>query len=146
MADKTDRKDTGSVQTDAGGKVRLDKWLWYARVYKSRSLAQSEIKAGKIRVNAVNVSSPSRTVTPGDVLTITKPRHVAILKLLACGVRRGPAAEAQDLYEDLTPPPPKTKDVLAPIKQAARDEGAGRPTKKQRREMSRFRADAGEEF
>ncbi|MEM9677162.1 MAG: RNA-binding S4 domain-containing protein [Pseudomonadota bacterium] len=144
MADNPD----GAAPTGdkAGAKVRLDKWLWYARVYKSRSIAQSEIKSGKVRVNSVKTSVPSRMVTPEDVLTITKARQVLILKLLACGSRRGPAPEAQLLYEDLTPPPPKPKDMTRPIQQAARDEGAGRPTKKQRREISRFRADAGEEF
>lgn len=144
MADEAGR--AGAVAADGGGKVRLDKWLWYARVYKSRSIAQGEIKAGKIRVNSIKASTPSRTVSPEDVLTVTKPRQVLILKVEACGTRRGPAPEAQLLYEDLTPPPPKPKDVLRPVKQAAREEGAGRPTKKQRREISRFRSDAGEEF
>lgn len=144
MADEPGAHATAT--TEQGGKVRLDKWLWYARVYKSRSIAQTEIKAGKIRVNSVKTGTPSRTVVPGDVMTITKPRQVLILKMVACGVRRGPASEAQQLYEDLTPPPPKPKDVLRPVKQAARDEGAGRPTKKERREISRYRSSAGEEF
>lgn len=127
-------------------KIRLDKWLWYARVVKSRSLAQTLIKNGKIKVNTNRVSVPSRTVIAEDVLTITLARQIKILKIIAPGTRRGPAPEAQQLYEDLTPKPEKRVPVTRPAKQAVREEGAGRPTKKQRRELSKFRADAGEEF
>ena len=127
-------------------KLRVDKWLWYARVYKTRSLASTSIKTGKVRVNQEKITSPSRNVTLGDVLTITLGRQIKVLKVLATGTRRGPASEAQLLYEDLSPPVEKKQQKLRPAKQAVREEGAGRPTKKQRREISRFRSRAGEEY
>ncbi len=134
------------VEPDAVSRLRVDKWLWYARVVKSRTLAASKVKSGKVRVNAERISSPSRAVGPGDVLTVTLDRQIKVLKIVECGTRRGPAPEAQKLYEDLSPPVPKADSTLRPAKQAAREEGAGRPTKKERRELSRFRSQAGEEF
>ncbi len=130
----------------AGGKIRVDKWLWYSRTVKSRTLAQGLIKAGKVRVNNSRISSPSRMVEVDDVLTITLARQIRILKIVDVGTRRGPAPEAQMLYEDLSPPPPKRDAALRPARQAVREEGAGRPTKKERRALSRFRQDAGQEI
>lgn len=129
--------------TDTGaGKIRIDKWLWYTRCVKSRSLAQSTIKSGKVRVNGTRVSSPSSTISVGDVLTITLDRQIKIFKVQAPGTRRGPAPEARLLYEDLSPPPPKKEEIVWTNTVAVRDEGAGRPTKKQRRETTRFREKA----
>jgi len=127
-------------------KIRVDKWLWYTRTVKSRSLAQTLIKSGKVRVNTTRISSPSRNVEPGDVLTVTLPRQVKVLKMIAAGERRGPAPEARLLYEDLTPAPVKAEPETKPAKQAVREEGAGRPTKKERRELDRFKSKAGGEF
>ena len=127
-------------------KLRLDKWLWYARVFKTRSLAAANIKSGKIRVNHDRVTSASRTVGAGDVLTVTMPRQIKVLKIAAIASRRGPASEAVQLYEDLSPAPIKKDPLTRPAKQAVREEGAGRPTKKERRDLSRFRSNAGEEF
>lgn len=122
-------------------RLRIDKWLWFARIVKTRTLAQTLVKTGKIRVNSSRVSTPSSNVSPGDVLTITLPRAVRILRISALGSKRGPASEAQLLYEDLTPPPePREASPAKPLKQAIRDEGSGRPTKKERREMDRFRS------
>ncbi|MEE9314451.1 MAG: RNA-binding S4 domain-containing protein [Rhizobiaceae bacterium] len=127
-------------------KLRADKWLWYARVVKTRSLAATLIKNGKVRVNSDKFSSPSRTVCVDDVLTVTLSRQIKILKIRTMATRRGSAPEAQLLYEDLTPPPVKQVPVTRPLKQAVREEGAGRPTKKERRVLSRFRSEVGEEF
>lgn len=123
-------------------KIRVDKWLWYTRTVKSRSLAQNLIKSGKVRVNTVRISSPSRMIEPGDVLTVTLERQVKVLKMIEAGERRGPAPEARLLYEDLSPPPEKKEPAIRPAKQAVREEGAGRPTKKERRELDRFRRGA----
>ena len=130
----------------ASTKLRVDKWLWYARIFKTRTLAASCVKTGKVRVNQEKISSPSRGLSPGDILTVTLTRQIKILKVVALGTRRGPASEAQLLYDDLSPPPVKREPIEKPSKQAVRDEGAGRPTKKERREISRFRSNAGEEF
>jgi ribosome-associated heat shock protein Hsp15 len=131
---------------EADAKLRVDKWLWYARVVKTRTLAANTVKAGKVRVNHDKISSPSRNLAPGDVLTVTLERQIKVLKILALGSGRGPASEAQQLYEDLSPEPTKTDRFTRPLKQAVREEGAGRPTKKQRRELSRFRSQAGDEY
>ena len=125
---------------------RADKWLWFARVVKTRTLATSLIKRGKVRLNNEHFNAPSRMVGVEDVMTITLPRQIKILRVRAMGIRRGPASEAQLLYEDLSPSPVKRDPLSRPAKQAVREEGAGRPTKKERRELTRFRSNAGEDF
>ena len=87
--------------------IRLDKWLWYARQTKSRSLAQKLVTGGGVRVNSNKIASPSKMVGPGDVLTLALPVSVRVLEIVECGKRRGPFAEAQTLYKDLSPPEPK---------------------------------------
>jgi ribosome-associated heat shock protein Hsp15 len=124
----------------AGGeRQRLDKWLWYARVTKSRTLAQKLIAAGRVRVNREKHDSPSHPIAAGDTLTIALESGVKVLRVLAPGTRRGPPAEARTLYEDLTPPEPA-------IPVALRADGAGRPTKRDRRAIVALkRGEADEE-
>lgn len=86
-----------------GGAQRLDKWLWYARVVKTRSLAAALVTRGRVRVNRERIQKPSQTVKPGDVITASVSRDMRVLKVLLPGTRRGPASEAQTLYEDLSP-------------------------------------------
>lgn len=118
--------------------LRVDKWLWYARVTKSRSLAQKLATGGHVRLNKDKISSASKTVRVGDVLTIALERRVLVLKVKQLGSRRGPFSEAQKLYEDLSPPPPpKTNDITPSVPR--RDQGAGRPTKRERRQLDAFR-------
>jgi ribosome-associated heat shock protein Hsp15 len=81
---------------------RLDKWLWFARVVKSRTLAAELVVLGKVRVNRVRAVKASHTLRPGDVVTLALAGRVLILKVLATGVRRGPAAEARRLYQPLS--------------------------------------------
>lgn len=120
-----------------GATLRIDKWLWYARVTKSRSLAQKLAVSGHVRVNKEKISSSSKSIRPGDVLTVTLERKILILRVVALGSRRGPYEEAKLLYEDLSPPPPeKTAEPAVP---AQRDPGAGRPTKRDRRKLDAFR-------
>ncbi|MCO5158851.1 MAG: RNA-binding S4 domain-containing protein [Aquamicrobium sp.] len=83
---------------------RIDKWLVYARVVKSRSLAAALVGAGHVRVNRDKIADPARTVKPGDVLTIALDRRVLVWRVLALAGRRGPAEEARTLYEDLGAP------------------------------------------
>lgn len=103
------------------------------------------MKTGKVRVNGDKISVPSRAVQPGDVLTVVKEKQLYVVRVAAIGARRGPAPEAQALYEDLTPAPaPQSRsgpgtDPARPADQGRREEGAGRPTKRERREMERFR-------
>ena len=80
---------------------RLDKWLWYARFFKTRGLAQKACEAGRIRVNGRRTTKAHRTVGPGDVLTFVQGRIVRIVRILAVAERRGPAPEARQLYEEI---------------------------------------------
>jgi ribosome-associated heat shock protein Hsp15 len=123
----------------AEGRQRIDKWLFFARVVKSRSLAAKLAIAGRVRINGDKAGQASDSVKPGDVLTITLERRILVYKVLQQGSRRGPAEEARTLYEDMSPPPvPKGEappDALPPL----RDAGSGRPTKKERRDTDRLR-------
>ncbi len=83
---------------------RLDKWLWFARVVKTRSLAAKLVTDGHVRVNSARVETAAKAVKPGDVVTVALERTVRVMKVLSAGDRRGPAPEAQGLYEDLSAP------------------------------------------
>ncbi|MEL6549723.1 MAG: RNA-binding S4 domain-containing protein [Pseudomonadota bacterium] len=114
--------------------IRVDKWLWQARFFKTRSLAARVVSEGKVRVNSTPISKPSRAIAPGDVLTFQQQRDVRVIELVAIGARRGPAPEAQQLYKDLAPPKARSpREEQHP----ARDR-AGRPTKRDRRAISRL--------
>lgn len=122
---------------DAGALQRLDKWLWFARVVKTRTLAASLVLGGKVRVNRVKIEKPSQTIRPGDVITVTAHSRVRILKVMAAGERRGSATVAQSLYEDLTPPASgPSRDDPAPSPR--REPGTGRPTKRERRAIEQL--------
>lgn len=93
---------------------RIDKWLWFARIVKTRSLATALVGGGKVRVNRQKISKASHSVAPGDVLTIVLRGHVRVLRVLDPGTRRGPAPEARQLYEDLSAPAPEGPAPPAP--------------------------------
>lgn len=122
-------------------KCRIDKWLWHARFFKSRTLAGKFCLAGKVRMNDQLLSKAHVQVGPGDVLTFVKADAVKVVKIKSLGTRRGPAPEAQALYEDLSPPPPKKADKLLNPSPAQRDPGSGRPTKAERRALDRLTED-----
>ena len=86
--------------------IRLDKWLWHARFFKTRSLAARAVAEGRVRLNAERVEKPAQSVGPGDALTFPQGNRIRVVRVRALGTRRGPAPEAQALYEDLTPPDP----------------------------------------
>jgi ribosome-associated heat shock protein Hsp15 len=96
---------SGRPDSNAALKLRLDKWLWQARFFKSRSLAAGVIEAGAVRVNGIRVTRPGREVTEGDTLTFAQGGRIRVIRVLALGQRRGPASEAQDLYTDLDSAP-----------------------------------------
>lgn len=123
----------------AAGTQRLDKWLWFARVVKSRTLAAGLVADGKVRVNRVKIDKPSHALRIADVLTIAVGSRVRVLEVAGLGVRRGPAPEAQALYVDLTPPPPPRESTAGtPV----REPGQGRPTKRDRRRIDRLTEDS----
>ena len=86
---------------------RLDRWLFFSRAVKSRTLAQKFIEAGVVRVNSERTLAPDRQIGPGDVLTMTLGRRLLIWRVRAAANRRGPPAEAMQLYDDLTPEVPR---------------------------------------
>lgn len=91
-----------TIAVPGAGRQRLDKWLWFARVIKSRTGAAKLVEGGHVRVNAVRSDNPARMLKPGDVLTIALDQEVRVLKVLLPGERRGPFAEAKQLFEELT--------------------------------------------
>ncbi len=121
------------------GRQRIDKWLFFARAVKSRSLAAKLVVAGRVRINRDKAAQASDQVKPGDVLTMTLDRRILVWKVLLPGTRRGPSEEARTLYEDLSPPPALREaavpDAIAPLREA----GSGRPTKKESRQTDRLR-------
>jgi ribosome-associated heat shock protein Hsp15 len=105
---------------------RIDKWLWYARLAKTRTAAQALAVSGRVRVNSVKNDSASRPLKTGDVLTVALDSGVRVLRVLLLGERRGPAPEARLLYEDLSP---------VPLAEAGRLRAGPRPTKRDRRQI-----------
>jgi ribosome-associated heat shock protein Hsp15 len=81
---------------------RIDRWLWHARLVRTRGDAAALADAGYVRVNGARIAAPSRQVRTGDVVTVALDRRVRVLKVRGFVERRGPAASAQSLYEDLT--------------------------------------------
>lgn len=135
-----------------GSGQRLDKWLWHARFFKTRTLATEFVRAGKLRLNGDKTDKPHYGVKAGDVLTFPKAREVRVIKVLGFAARRGPYAEARLLYDDLTPEAPagphpggdtpeRPQPAILPGGVPRRAAGAGRPTKKERREIDKLRGE-----
>jgi ribosome-associated heat shock protein Hsp15 len=118
----------------AAASVRLDRWLWAARFFKSRSLAAAACVGGKVDVNE-QAAKPARALRVGDLLHVTRGERRHVARVRALGERRGSAADAALLYEDLTPPAPPR--AVRPMT-AYRPPGAGRPTKRERRLLDRL--------
>jgi ribosome-associated heat shock protein Hsp15 len=118
--------------------VRIDKWLWAVRVFKTRSQATEACKKGRVEIGDLPVK-PSRDVHPGEVVKVRKPPLTRSLKVLALAEKRMSAKLAADYVEDVTPP--EELEILDMQKQMnwnSRDRGAGRPTKKERRKLDDF--------
>ena len=120
-------------------KERLDKFLFFARAIKSRTLAQKIIETGAVRVNSEKTDRSDHKVGAGDVLTMALHGRIVVWRIIDPGTRRGPASEAQGLYEDLSPAPlPKEDRSPYDAAIAPRGDGPGRPTKKQRRDTDKL--------
>jgi ribosome-associated heat shock protein Hsp15 len=117
---------------------RLDKWLFFTRLQKSRSIAQKAIESGDVRVNNARITQPSHALKAGDVVVVALDRRDTTVRVLLPGVRRGPYEEARLLYEDLTPAVVPGEKLNA-FEQATRERGSGRPTKKERRDVDRLK-------
>ncbi|MDB2469362.1 RNA-binding S4 domain-containing protein [Alphaproteobacteria bacterium] len=121
--------------------MRLDKWLWNARFFKTRSAASKAILSGRFRLDGQVITKPHRQALCGQVLTFVQGDRVRVIKVVAIGTRRGPAPEAALLFEDLAPVE-ATSSKAAKTKLPefeARGKGSGRPTKLQRRETDRLK-------
>lgn len=97
-------QDNGPAQSETAIGLRLDKWLWQARFFKTRTLAATVAGKGKIRINRMLVNKPHYKVRPGDVLTFAQGHEIRVVRVLALGERRGPAPEAKTLYEEINEP------------------------------------------
>jgi ribosome-associated heat shock protein Hsp15 len=100
-----DSRQTDFAQNRRPGNLdrqRVDKWLWHARVVRTRSAATALASAGLVRVNGVRIDAASRAVHPGDVITIALDRGVRVLKVLEFATRRGSSDMARGLYQELT--------------------------------------------
>lgn len=126
------------------GAIRIDKWLWYARFFKSRTLAARQVSDGHVRVNSERVTKTHSAVHPGDVLTFPQGNDIRVVRIVEIGTRRGPASEAAGLYEDLEPPVKKEKEAARPRASGSREPGAGRPTKADRRAIEEFMERSGD--
>jgi ribosome-associated heat shock protein Hsp15 len=130
------------MSKDAGAPVasqRLDKWLWFARVVKTRTQAANLVTEGQVRVNKTRAEKPATVVKPGDVLTIGVHGRVRILEVVLPGQKRGGAPEAALLFKDHSPPPPPRERPIAEAPDGERDAGSGRPTKRDRRQIDRWK-------
>lgn len=115
---------------------RIDKWLWHARVVRTRTAAAALAATGHVRLNGARVDAASRVVKPGDVLTIALDARVRVLKVLGFALRRGPAEAAYALYEEqeMSNKPPNERGNQP----AGPSPPASRPTKRDRRAIDRF--------
>jgi ribosome-associated heat shock protein Hsp15 len=96
-------------------KQRLDKWLFYARFFKTRALATAQISKGRVRLNGQRQSKPGHAIGPGDTLAFPMGEQKREIRVLATGTRRGPASEAQTLYLDLDEPEPNAAIPASPL-------------------------------
>jgi ribosome-associated heat shock protein Hsp15 len=134
------------VATDrpaAPARQRIDKWLWFARLAKTRTLAQRLAVSGRVRINREKCAAASDLVKAGDVLTIALERGVRVLRIRAPGTRRGPPAEARVLFEDLSPP---AEPPMPAAPDGVRPAGSGRPTKRDRRRLDAVKDGTDEDF
>ena len=123
--------------SDTAAKLRVDKWLWQARFFKTRTLAAARVKTGSVRINGTVTHKPASVVAVLDVLTFAQGDLIRVIRVEALGERRGPASEAQALYTDLSPPQPKEQNVHP---ENPGFDGKGRPTKKDRRTLDLSKA------
>jgi ribosome-associated heat shock protein Hsp15 len=137
-ADQDETRDDGRHPE----RVRIDKWLWAARFFKTRSLAAQAVEGGRVQLNGARVR-PSKDVRPGDELVVHIGALEWVIEVRALSLRRGPATDAQKLYAEREPSRQRRFEAVAARKLAVapvRHE-KGRPTKRDRRQLRRFLRD-----
>ena len=121
--------------------VRMDKWLWAARLFKTRSLATDAIKGGKVKIDS-NPVKPSREVKEGDVIQVQIDQLHKVVQVKTVIKNRVSAKQVPEVYTDLTPQEEYERiEFMHAYKAEWRDRGAGRPTKKERRMIERMKDD-----
>jgi ribosome-associated heat shock protein Hsp15 len=142
MTDEADREEPAATNTppinadlSALDSLRIDKWLWAARCFKTRGLAAEACGAGHVKVAGTSVKS-SKLLRRGDEVTLRLGDELRILVVTGLSDRRGPAPAARSLYLDKSPPKPESAEVPGMI---VRDRGLGRPTKREQRDIRRVR-------
>lgn len=135
------------TETDAPSRQRIDKWLWCARFFKTRTLAARVVDSGGVRLTrsgqTQRVDKPSTSIAPGDRLSFLRGERQIIVEVVMTADRRGPAPEAATLYIDHSPPPPPRDSDDSAADSGMRDKGAGRPTKKDRRALDALKKLSG---
>jgi len=124
--------------SESSGGVRLDKWLWAARFFKTRSLAAEAIDGGKVHVNGVR-SKPAKEVRPGYELSIRKGPYEHIVVVKAVSDRRGPAKEAAELYDETPESIARREQLREQLSLVAPLASDTRPNKKDRRQLAAFK-------
>src|SRR5687767_10134452 len=126
-------------EPQANTEIRLDKWLWAARFFKTRALAAEAVTGGKVNINGAR-AKPSRTIRPGDELTIRRSSYEWTVIVKGSSRLRGPAPQAQQLYEETEESKRKREAAAAQLKleRPAESDSPGRPSKKDRRAMERW--------
>ncbi|WP_115686211.1 RNA-binding S4 domain-containing protein [Corynebacterium senegalense] len=123
------------MATNDGSAVRVDVWLWAARIFKTRSQSAEAVRAGHVKLND-QATKPAAQVVPGDRLRVWKDHRYLEFEVTGTSKKRVGAPVARTLYIDKSPPPPP-RDIFASL--PVRERGAGRPTKKDRRALDRLR-------
>jgi ribosome-associated heat shock protein Hsp15 len=123
--------------TDSADKLRIDKWLWAARFFKTRSLAAEAVESGKVTINEARIK-PAKAIGVGDRLDIRLGQYRFEIQVLALSNRRGPATEAQKLYRESEESRARRAEIAANLKALPQPTFKGRPTKRDRREIERF--------
>lgn len=121
---------------------RIDKWLWHARVARTRTAAANIVTSGKVRIDSKRITRASHQVQVGQVVTAPQGNHIRVLEITGLTARRISAAETELLYLDRSPPIAKSDNGDQPARsllQATREAGSGRPTKRERRLTDRLR-------
>ena len=132
-----------TIVTDSDTRVRVDKWLWAARFYKTRSLAADAVDGGKVQIDGERVK-PAKLLKPGDTLSIRNGPYAWEITVLGLSERRGSAAEAVKLYSesDESRMARNEKTAMMKVERQSNPFPGGRPTKKQRRQIIRFIRDS----
>jgi len=131
------------VKNSEASKLRIDKWLWAARFFKTRSLAITAIESGKVMINEIRIK-PAKSVDVGDLIAIRLGPYQFVVEVLGLSDKRGPAPQAQKLYQETADSIKRREELAFERKAQAQivERGEGRPTKKDRRDIERFKSGA----